>query len=158
MVEIKRILVPLDGSSSAETALPMGIALAEKLGSELILLHVLETPTPTFPKEHPEKIIAWVEDARKLALEQAESYLGVLRGKVRDRGISVRALVHSAGAPAEEIMKLAESEDVDLIVMCARGEGAMVRCTLGGIADKVVRHSSCPVLFVRSTGETEPAA
>jgi nucleotide-binding universal stress UspA family protein len=145
----KRILVPLDGSAAAETALPASIALAGKLGSELILLHVLESPTPTFPGKHPEKLIAWLEDARRMAREQAERYLASLRATALEGDVAARAMVRASETPAEEILSVAAEQGADLIVMCARGQGAMTRCTLGGIADKVLRHGDCPVLFVR---------
>ena len=57
-------------------------------------------------------------------------------------------------SPAEDIIDAAIAEDVDLIVMSTHGRGGLARWTFGGVADKVARHSPCPVLLVRQNLET----
>ena len=80
MTEFNRILVPLDGSSPGEKALPVATTLAEKFESTIILLRVLDIPTPSTPVSHPEVTIDWVIEARRYALQEAESYLNVRQG------------------------------------------------------------------------------
>ncbi len=72
MIEFKRILVPLDGSPLAERALPVATALARKFEGQIILLRVLDIPTPTTPVFHPEVTPSWVSEAREHAHQEAE--------------------------------------------------------------------------------------
>ncbi len=148
MIEFKRMLVPLDGSPLSEQALPMAALLAQKFGSEIILLRVLDIPMPTPPASQPGVTIGWVREARAHAHQEAQSYLEARQQEVYRQGIEVRALMRDR-SPAEDILQVAGSEKVDLIVMSAHGQGGLARWTFGGVADKVARHSPCPVLLVR---------
>jgi len=156
MTELKRILVPLDGSSLAEQAIPLATTLAKKFGSEILLLQVLDIPVAAAPTSHVEVTIGWVREARAQAHQQARDYLDTQQQEIYRDGIPVRALVRDRSA-AEDILEVATSEDVDLIVMSPRGHGAHARWTFGGVADKVVRHSPCPVLLARYATETADA-
>lgn len=144
----ERILVPLDGSPLSERALPLAISLAQKYGGKIILLRVLDIPVPTPPASHPEVTIGWVREARREAHEEAKSYLDARQREVHRQGIKVRALMRDR-SPAEDILDVAASEKVDLIVMSAHGRGGLARWTFGSVADKVARHSPCPVLVAR---------
>lgn len=157
MAEFKRILVPLDGSLLSERALPVAEALAQAFGSEIILLRVLDIPLPTPPTSHLEVTIAWMRDARDHAHREAESYLDAWQQKMYQKGISVRALMRDR-SPAEDILQVAGTEKVDLIVMSAHGQGGLARWTFGSVADKVARHSPCPVLLVRYATDIEAAS
>ena len=153
----KRILVPLDGSPLSERALPMTIVMAQKFGGKIILLRVLDIPVPTPPASHPGVAIGWVREARTQAHEEARSYLDVQQREVHRQGIEVRALMRDR-SPADDILQVAASEKVDLIVMSAHGRGGLARWTFGSVADKVARHSPCPVLLVRyAAPETKSA-
>ncbi|MGD8474535.1 MAG: universal stress protein [Anaerolineae bacterium] len=152
MTEFRRILVPLDGSPLAERAIPLATALAEKFGSEILLLRVLDIPEPTAPAQHVEETIGWVREARAHAHEEARSYLDEWQRDVYRQGIAVRAMVRDRSA-AEDILDVTDCEEIDLIVMSAHGKGGQARWTFGSVADKVTRHSPCPVLIVRYTAE-----
>jgi len=148
MTEFRHILVPLDGSSLAERAIPLATAMAEKFGSDILLLRVLDIPKPTPPTSHLEVTIGWVREARAQAHEEAQSYLDAQQQEVYRQGIKVRALIRDR-SPAEDILQVASNEKIDLIVMSAHGQGGLARWTFGSVADKVARHSPCPVLLVR---------
>ena len=148
MSEFKRILVPLDGSPLAEKALPIAVTLAQKFVSTIILLRVLDVPTPSAPTSHLEITIDWVMEARKYALLEAERYLDARQGEIHEQGIRVRALIRDT-SPPEDILNVATAEEIDLIVLTSHGEGGLARWTFGSVADKVARHSACPVLLVR---------
>jgi nucleotide-binding universal stress UspA family protein len=157
MTEFKRILVPLDGSSLAEQAIPLAITLAQKFGSEILLLRVLDIPVAVAPASHVEVTIGWVREARAHAHQQAREYLDLQQQNVYRQGVAVRAIIRDESA-AEDILQVACSEGADLIVMSPRGHGAQARWTFGGVADKVVRHSPCPVLLARYDGGTADEA
>ena len=60
----------------------------------------------------------------------------------------MRALIRDT-SPPEDILNVATAEEIDLIVLTSHGEGGLARWTFGSVADKVARHSPCPVLLVR---------
>jgi nucleotide-binding universal stress UspA family protein len=157
MTELKRILVPLDGSSLAERAIPLATSLAKKFGSEILLLQVLDIPVAVAPTSHVEVTIGWVREARAQAHQQARNYLDAQQQEIYRDGIPVRGLVRDRSA-AEDILEVATSEAVDLIIMSPRGRGAQARWTFGGVADKIVRHSPCPVLLARYAGKDVDAS
>lgn len=148
MIDLTRILVPLDGSPLSEKALPMATTLAQRFGSTIILLRVLDVPTPSAPTSHPEVTIDWVMEARNYAFQEAESYLDARQGEFHEQGIRVRALIRDT-SPPEDILNVATAEEIDLIVLTSHGEGGLARWTFGSVADKVARHNPCPVLLVR---------
>ena len=139
---IGRILVPLDGSTFAESSLPTAVALARRAGAEIDLLTVHE-PIPSFAYDEWETAAeAW-----------AERYLA----DVVDRlGEGAPRPVHTAvrsGRVAEEIQRRADTHGADLVVMATHGRGAFTRAWLGSVADAYVRHATTPVLLVRPRKE-----
>ncbi|MCA9986027.1 MAG: universal stress protein [Anaerolineales bacterium] len=118
---LERILVPLDGSRTAEKALPLAQALARQLSTPLSLLSVGA---------------------------DNEGYLEIVRRSLQAEGVP--ADCHTgAGAVADTIHLTARSLDSDLIVMSTHGLTGVRRLLLGSVAGQVVERSSLPVLLVR---------
>ena len=153
MVEFKRILVPLDGSSLSERALPVARALARKFESQIILLRVLDFPNPTVPASHIEVTIGLMREARQYALQEAQNYLETIQQELYEEGFKTRAMLRDE-SPAEGILNVANSEHVDLIVMSSHGRGGLARWISGSVAERAARHSPCPVLLVRQNQDT----
>lgn len=139
----KRILLPLDGSRFAEQALPHAAALVERFQAELILLKVLEPVAKNI--NLPPRATRKAEEAM---LEFAREYLERTASGIRKMGISVRVAT-VPGSPHAEIVQFAERENVDLIVICTRGQSGLSRWLMGSVADRVARGVSIPVLLVR---------
>jgi nucleotide-binding universal stress UspA family protein len=140
----ERILLALDSSKLAEQALPHAVAQADRFGAELVLLRVLEP----FPRAG----ILWQEDvnrAEKQAIDQAQVYLEGIAATIQDRGLAVKPTV-ILGQPGQAIVRFAETNGVDLIVLCARGCSGFSRWLMGSVADRVVRGAMVPVLLVRA--------
>jgi nucleotide-binding universal stress UspA family protein len=147
----KRILLSLDGSALAEQALPHAIVQAERCQTELVLLKVLE-PLQIHGLVRPS--IEWV---KKQTTTLAYEYLERVAAKVKEHNIPVQVVVIEGHTPVE-IVRFAEANEVDLIVMCTRGHSGFSRWLLGSVADRVVRGASVPVLLVRARkGETYKA-
>ena len=150
----QRILVPLDGSSKAERAIPTAIKLAKNLGSQITLLRVVEIPEPSI-ENPPEPMKQWVEEATKQAIAEAEGYLEGLASWFRANGIEVNTVVRTM-KPDQDILEVMDLEKIDLILMSPHGRGYQDfghEClSYGHVTDKVLRRSPVPVLLVR--GET----
>lgn len=140
------LLVPLDGSDLAEEALSITMQLAEKFGSEVILLRVLDIPMPPLPSPYPEE--RWTHEAMQYTYRQAQIYLDERMQALTDKGIPARAVIREE-SPADEILLVASAEDVDVVVMTSHGMGGPSRWPSGSVAAKVMQMSPCPVLLVR---------
>lgn len=143
----KRILLPLDGSALAEQALPRAIAQAERFQAEVVLLRVLEP----LPRDQGLSQAA-VKRAEELTSTMAREYLENIAAGLQEQGIPVQVVIIE-GRPHTEILRFAETNQVDLIVICSRGRSGFSRWLMGSVADRVVRGASTPVLLVRSSGE-----
>lgn len=126
-------LVPLDGSAFAEQALGEARLLASATGCALVLATVAA-----------ERDDAPAADA----IAHAEAYLTEMAGELRADGLSARQRV-LAGEPAEQILRAAEQERADMIVMATHGQGGWRALWIGSVASKVVEGASIPVLLVR---------
>ncbi len=142
-----RILVPLDGSETAEGVLPHAKALAFSEGAEIILLRVAVNPALEFSFSDP----AVAESAVRDLELQSRAYLAEIEKALESDGFQVKKVIGS-GAVAETILRTSEEYDVDAIVMSTHGRTGPARWLLGSVADRVVRSSSIPVLLIRAQG------
>jgi nucleotide-binding universal stress UspA family protein len=140
----RRILVPLDGSSIAEQALPPAISIARGADAEITLFRVtIVHVTGSFTGD-------WylpLEGTFETASQIAQAYLD--RVAERLQGIRVSS-VTQMGAVANAIIEYAEDNQVDLIAMCTRGRTGFTRWALGSVADRVLRACHIPLLLVRA--------
>jgi len=140
----KRILLPLDGSPLAEQALPHAIAIAERFQSELVLLRVL------IPLSRPPTTAeAAMQRAEEAAAVLAREYLERVAADVQERGLTAQ-MITIEGRPHWQIIQYAETNQVDLIVMCTRGQSGLSRWLMGSVSDRVARGAHVPVLLVRA--------
>jgi nucleotide-binding universal stress UspA family protein len=147
----EHILVPLDGSALAETALTHAQALAPKLGATLLLLRVANVSAtimaatgPDTGMVAPELVDEVIEDEEG----DAKAYLERVSQRLKDAGCQVSwQLVE--GSPAQVIIETARKNGCDLIAMATHGRSGLERAVLGSVADAVVRESHLPVLLIR---------
>jgi nucleotide-binding universal stress UspA family protein len=133
-LHVQRILVPVDFESPSRDALAYAAALARRLVSEVLMVHVLDEP-------HPERQRAAWEFLVELG---------------RRSGVPESGLFVDTGDPAEAIVALAERKEVDLIVQGTRGRRLVAGLPLGSTASAVVRRASCAVLTVRGAWRVVP--
>ena len=146
----KTLLVPLDGSARAETALPVAARIARQTGATLVLVRVvsiLSTYWPALTAAHPSLTQAVVETD----LEHATAYLEKIAALPELAGITVKTTAQS-GPPAPTILAVAVSSLSDLIVLCSHSSAGMIHRVRGSVAEKIARHTTIPVLVVREEG------
>ena len=143
-MEVNKVLWPTDFSSSAEKALPYVTDLTQKYGAEIHVLYVIEDIAHheswygDFDKAKIDKLMEWADKSAKKRLEQVcEKYLNSCPLYIKHIAV---------GDPAQEILKLIETEGVDLVVMASNGQQGNYR--VGSVTDKVVRNSTVPVTTV----------
>jgi nucleotide-binding universal stress UspA family protein len=144
-----RILVPTDGSEGVERAVSHAVDLAAAHGATIHAVYVVNTAGFTgLPMES-----SW-EGVEKMLREDAENALETVRTLASQRDVTVETHVLE-GPPQREIVRYAEEEGCDLVVMGTHGRGGIDRLLLGSVAEKVVRSSNVPVMTVR-VGTEEP--
>ena len=149
-VRCRTILAPLDGSSRAESALPIALRLAETQGAELVLVHAVPEPELTeFGPREPED-----EELRRRILHRNESaaraYLDRIRTRLSDRSLTVRTLILSKSDPRHLLTRAILDENADMIVISSHGRSGHVDMAAGSVASHLMTHSSAPLLIVRS--------
>lgn len=151
---IQRIVVPLDGSTVAERALPTAAILAKELSVPLALVTVAESPeqSDTIPDEQP--VISGNTDLRG-ERARIETRLSTTAAKLRHDAVAVTTEVR-AGQPAVELIAAITSGDV--IVMTTHGGGGAQRWYIGGVAEKLLRQAPVPVLLVRGDAASAGSA
>jgi nucleotide-binding universal stress UspA family protein len=148
----KHILVPTDFSEYADHALDYAIALAQKLRARLTLLHIIQLTPMTMGDMYGYSLEADLEAMESEAQRQMQALLN----RVHQEGLeSETAIVQ--GVPFQMIVDMAESQDIDLIVMGTHGRAGLTHALMGSVAEKVVRMAPCPVLVTRGTTETSDA-
>jgi nucleotide-binding universal stress UspA family protein len=160
-MNMQTILVPIDYSDDAQQALHWGASLVGKYGAQLLLLHVipkaveevypegagLMSPTPSYYEVRAPSI--WTKQPIIIdRVDTAQTELRDFASKTLKDAVPVP--VHIAvGKPAEEILRVAREEKVDLIVMGTHGRTGVRHLLLGSVAEDVTRHAPCPVFTVR---------
>jgi nucleotide-binding universal stress UspA family protein len=142
----KRLLVPLDGSKLAETALPYAEEIARHLGSEVMLTNVRSEGELLANPELREYLTKMAETTEQNLKNSTDKPRGE-KVKVASEIIGVPTMFKH---PAEEIVDYAEKESATLIVMATHGRTGISRWALGNTADKVTRIFKSPVLLVRA--------
>lgn len=139
------IIVPLDGSLLAESALSLAEGLATTFGNPLRLVRAIERPhNASVSLENP-ILLAKIEE---WTIEETRSYLQRKQREVVSRG--VRATIESStGSPAWFIDECVQAHQAGLVVMASHGRSGLGRFLLGSVAQTVLRESDVPVLLVR---------
>ena len=144
MVEIKRILFPVDFSESFSKTLPYVLSVAGKYEADIYLLHVVEDFSHWGGFYVPHMPLA---QFHKEALKCAERTLDTLCEE-QLQGISKFQKRIVFGDPASEIIKVIETEGIDLVIMGTHGRKGLDLVFFGSVAENVVKKSAAPVLTV----------
>jgi nucleotide-binding universal stress UspA family protein len=146
----RTMLVPLDGSELAEGVLSHVESLAKQRGTEkmrTVLLRVVEDPfvTADYPYEDWEEHVKRIDEHFK---QEAKTYLEGIRQRLIRSGLTVDFEVLQ-GKPADEIIKYADDNLPNLVIMTTHGRSGISRWEYGSVADKVLHGVSSPVFLVR---------
>jgi nucleotide-binding universal stress UspA family protein len=136
----RKILVGFDGSAQAGKAAETAFSLAKALDGHVILLAVARPAEPATSVE----LQAMLDDAR----EHYEQDFVKFQAKAHEHGIELETAI-AVGHPAEQIIRRAEADHVDLILLGRRGMSRFEKWILGSISERVLRYAHCPVMVVR---------
>ena len=153
-VMLKRILVPLDGSLRAESALPTAVLIASAHAAELLLVFVVREPVPTAVLRATDDL----EVARDLATRlevSGKRYLDGLRDQLVREGASARSLVLRSADERKSLLELSQNERSDLIVLSAHGSTCNSALTFGSVTAHLLTNSAVPVLVLQDLRHSE---
>jgi len=150
---LKHVLVPLDGSPLAETALDYAIQITAKNGTLHLLAAVADVENFFIPTAGNVKRI----DEQ---LQQARKYLTDIAGRIKKANGIDTAIEARVGDPAATIVEVAQRLNVDAIAMSTHGRSGMSKVIFGSVAQKVLQLTPCPVFIIpgRETVKSEQAA
>jgi nucleotide-binding universal stress UspA family protein len=151
MVDVRKILCPIDFSEHSRQALRMAVDLARRFGAELTLLHVYQMPGYFFP----EGVVLAGPDVMRDLTERVERTMAEWRADASAMGIGEVHTQTAMGATSPEIVRTAEDGKFDLICIGTHGRTGLKHALLGSVAERVVRTAKVPVLTVRSLPEHE---
>ncbi|SHH47873.1 Nucleotide-binding universal stress protein, UspA family [Anaerosphaera aminiphila DSM 21120] len=141
-----KILIPVDGSKITKEVIEKAKTVGEKFEAKLLLLTVLDNANMIDRYSYP---VAY--DSK---VKLTEDMLKDLKEDYSDYPYGIETFMR-VGMPYNEIIKVADEEDVDLIVMGNRGLGAFSRTFLGSVSNKVLNHSDKSILIVKADIEEE---
>lgn len=144
-MEFKKIIYATDFSESSQQAAPYAAELAKRYGAKVYVVHVLYDIAKAsgwyVPHASTDELYADMEKEAKKQLHRAVA---------EDlRGHEAVEYVVLKGVPDEEIVRFADEQGADVIVISTHGRRGLDRVLFGSTSEKVVRHARCPVLTVR---------
>jgi nucleotide-binding universal stress UspA family protein len=143
----RKVLFPTDFSDTGRHALELATSLARDGGGSLVIIHVEEPPLAYGGGE-----LFYVEEVDREELKRKLASVVPTDAAVP---CTHKLLV---GDPADAIIQVAETEEVDLIVMGTHGRRGLTRLLMGSVAEAVVRRATCPVLTVKQPAEVPAGA
>jgi nucleotide-binding universal stress UspA family protein len=142
-----KLLVPIDFSECSSAALEYASRLASNTGARLYIVHVdelLDVTIPAIPPIEGGYVCESLWDERR---QYVRDRLAKIVPSGTNFACEYRCLM---GAPAYEILKFADRERIDLIVMGSHGRTGVSRLITGSVAEKIMRGSKCPVLILKA--------
>lgn len=139
----KRILVATDFSEVSDAAFDYAVALAKELGATITLAHVYELPVYGFPSG---AMLASVEIATAI-MTGAQTATADACAKRSGSGVDIKPVVRE-GRASEDIHRIADEVNADLIVIGTHGRKGLSHALLGSVAEKIIRTATRPVLTI----------
>ena len=140
---LHKALVPLDGSKASEAVIPYIESLASKLEIEIILLHILALDNHI--------IIETLYEQADSLRSSARDYIEKVAAQLKQKGIVTTAefIETKQGTEAEEIIKLADKTQADVVAMSTHGRSGITRWVFGSVAYRVLYEGNTPLLLVK---------
>lgn len=148
---ISRIVVPIDGSENSMEAADYAVKMAEKYGSELSVVHVINIDQylqafGLYRLSYPDPVKKKVDEGKI----EAQKWFTEVTRNAEQRKVHVKTeVIDSPLSVVAAIVNYAESEKADLIVIGTRGHSGISKMLLGSVASGVITYAPCPVLVVK---------
>ena len=145
MEDIKRILVVSRMTQYCRKAVHYGVSLARKFGADLYVIHVVQDPFGYEGWNLP--VFSLEEEYQKIQRKTKAELDAIINSEIKG-GMAVKELI-KGGEPTEEILKVVEKENIDLIIMLAHEEGRLEHFLFGRSNEALIRKMPCSILMVK---------
>jgi nucleotide-binding universal stress UspA family protein len=154
-IRYRRMLIPLDGSSRSECALPLGLGIAAAHDAEVVLVHAAPNVDLTEAGPPGAETIILRDRLRRRNERAGGRYLQRVRSRLPSvPAASVRVL--PSGDPRHALARAAAEEHADLLVLSSTGQSGHPDMSVGSVADYLINHMDIPVLLVRGHESSPP--
>jgi nucleotide-binding universal stress UspA family protein len=149
--KISRIIVPIDGSKNSMKAADYAVKMAEKYGSQVSVVHVVNIDQylqalGLYRVSYPDPIKKKIEEAQA----EAQKWFTEITRNAEQRKVRIKTdVIDSPISVVAAIVNYADREKADLIVIGTRGRSGISKMLLGSMASGVVTYAPCPVLVVK---------
>ena len=150
---VRQVIVPLDGSELAETALPYAAAIAGRMNMKMTLVRALSIDNIAYSEGY--NLGNMLNEAEAEIEADARRHLTSQARRLREEGLDVQTEI-LRGSASSEIVALARQTDHNMIALATHGRSGMNRLLMGSVAEAVVRASGDPVLVVRPSTAVTP--
>jgi nucleotide-binding universal stress UspA family protein len=140
---VKRIMIATDGSDYSIRAAELGISLTKLLKAEITIIYVIDTVVLDQISKVGER-----DETESELKRDGERYLRYISSLAEKEGLKSNTMLLK-GKPFEQIVHLAKSMSMDLIVIGTYGRRGADRILIGSVAERVIEYAPCPVLVVR---------
>lgn len=150
MIQISKILIPVDFSENSQKAVNYGLSIARTYGAKVYMMHVIsqrivDAIHELSIKGYKGDFVEIMKDVR----QDREKEMRTLVASSSGEGIEVEFILKE-GKPGSEIVEVSKELKVDLIVIGHQGRTALGSLLLGSVAQYVVNHTPCPILVIPS--------
>jgi len=139
---IKKILIPTDGSDYSMRAAEQGVSIAKMLDAEIKVVYVIDEVVLNQIK------VTERENLEEELKQDGTRYIKYILRLAEKEGVKADSRI-TRGIPFEQIVHLAKELSVDLIVMGTYGRRGAERILIGSVAERVIEYSPCPVLVIK---------
>ncbi|RPJ04448.1 MAG: universal stress protein [Deltaproteobacteria bacterium] len=143
----KHVLLPTDGSSLSQAAIQKGVQLAKSMRAKITGISVM--PEQKYYLYQTDITVQVKEETAKQHKKQAGENLSFIEKAAKDAGVPCETLCETSDHPYEAIIRVAEKNACDLIMMASHGRRGVKGLLLGSETQKVLTHSKIPVLVYR---------
>lgn len=143
--QIKRILLPVDGSDASLKAARYALRIAKLLDADIACIHVIDS-LPLLKGMNPALVALYFSPAE----EHAKKWIGDVEEMAKKEKVHITSeIIIDVPSVPNAIIEYAAKQHADLIIMGTRGRTGAKKLLLGSVASAVMAHAKCPVLLVR---------
>ena len=155
IVDYKKIMIAADGSECSRLAIDKGIELARLSGGMVYAVHVIPTAY-LFPMDgdYFMGMNPYWESIHEALKNQGQKAVNHIKKLGEVKGIKVESILLE-GNPSEELIRYAEENKMDIVIMGTLGNTGVNRMLMGSVAGNMVRHSKVPVMVVSKKYESQ---
>jgi nucleotide-binding universal stress UspA family protein len=154
-IRFRKVLIPLDGSSRSECALPLGLGIAAAHGAEIVLVHAAPDIDLTGEGPPGAEAISLRDRLRRRNEQAGARYLQRVRSRLASTP-ATRVRVLPSGDPRHALARAVVEENIDLLLLSCTGQSGHPDMSVGSVADYLINHMDIPVLLVRGNGRRRP--